>query len=439
MKPSTLESLRQVLCRLQTSRFIRNVAVVGGGIAAAQALTLAFTPFLTRLYGPEAFGVSAAFAAVMNIITPLATLGYANAIVIPESDTDAAAVARLSIFCGLILAPLSLLAVHFGRPWLAIWTGLEQAPYMLYFIPLSLLISALLSVANQAAIREGLFKAKARAYVESTLGTNLGKLGGGLIAPSGLLLIILTQVGSILNIVMQLVRVPRHGILKPSNWFGFAGVRDAAWVQRDFALYRMPQSIIRAVSMGLPVIALTAFFGPAAAGQYSLTLLLLGAPVMLLGDSVGDVFYPKITRAITDQRPDAKALIIKAIAALMVAGLMAFSVIVIFGNEILPWCFGAEWSRAGEYSQWVALWMIAMLAARPAVAAMPALKMQGVLLIYELVVTGVRIGALFIGFRIGNDLQSIAFFSLVNVAGYAALSVLVLLKAHRRSKDFVRL
>lgn len=61
-----------------------------GGIAAGQAIALAFMPFLTRLYGPESFGIAAAFAAIVNIITLVATMGYVNAIVMPESDEDAA-------------------------------------------------------------------------------------------------------------------------------------------------------------------------------------------------------------------------------------------------------------------------------------------------------------------------------------------------------------
>src|SRR5690606_19197068 len=130
---------------------------------------LAFAPFLTRLYGPEAFGALAAYMAVVNIITPVATLGFANAVVLPESEEDGLAVARLSILCCAIVAPLAFLFVHFAKPRLAIWTGLEATPAFLYLIPLSLLLGAFLSVTNQAAIRQGLFKPKARTYVESTL------------------------------------------------------------------------------------------------------------------------------------------------------------------------------------------------------------------------------------------------------------------------------
>ncbi|NRB41180.1 MAG: oligosaccharide flippase family protein, partial [Pseudomonadales bacterium] len=225
--------IRNTIERVLSSNFVRRVAMVGGGIAAAQVISLAFMPLLTRLYNPEAFGIAASFAAIASIITPLATMGYANAIVMPDNDNDAAAVARLSVLCGLIVAPVTLIAVHLGKPWLASWTGMQQTPNMLYLIPLSLLIGTFLSVANQSAIRGLLFKAKARAYVESTLLTNLTKLAGGFLAPTGLSLIVLTLGGQASNLILQILRVPRSGVLKPMKWFGLKGVRQAAISQKD--------------------------------------------------------------------------------------------------------------------------------------------------------------------------------------------------------------
>lgn len=411
--------------RLSSSRFARNVAAVATGIAAAQVISLVFMPFLTRLYGPEAFGALAAFTAVINIITPLATLGYANAIVMPETEEGASAVARLSLLCAAFIAPLALVFIFLFQSRLAVWTGLEAAPGFLYLIPVALLLGALLSVANQAAVREGLFKAKAGSYVASTFLTNIGKLTGGLLAPSGLLLIVFNPVGSALNYAMLLARVPRTGVFQVRRWFGLAGVRAAAREQRDFALYRMPHSIINAASLGLPVIVLTSLYGAAPAGQYSIAVLALGAPVTLLGQSVYEVFYPRITRAVQGERENSAALIGKTTAGLVLVSVLPFGAIALFGGWIFPFVFGEEWGRAGEFSQWVALWMAASLATRPAVAAIPVLGKQGALLVYEVLMTVARVAALYFGQRIGDDLTSIAVFAMVNVVGYAALLLLV--------------
>ena len=134
---------------------------VATGIAAAQIIAMIFMPFLTRLYGPEAFGTVAAFTAIINIITPLATLGYSNAIVMPEKEEDASAIIRLCLNCALVSIPVTLVFIFFLKEKLISLTVFEANPNLLYLIPISLFLGALVSIADQTAIREGLLKLKA--------------------------------------------------------------------------------------------------------------------------------------------------------------------------------------------------------------------------------------------------------------------------------------
>lgn len=422
-------SLRSRINSFRKKKFVRDVFAVATGVAAAQAISLAFMPFLTRLYGPEAFGALAAFTAIVNIITPLATLGYANAIVMPKTGEGANAVARLSLVSAAVVSPITLIAVYVFKFKLAKVTGLEHQPNLLYLIPISLLLIALLSVANQVATREGLFKAKSSSYAISTFIINIGKLGAGYISATGITLIVFLIISNLINYTILMARVPKVGAFNFRQWFGMSGIQKAALDNKDFAIYRMPQSVIRAVSMGLPVIMLTTLFGTSPAGQYSILLLILGAPVILLGDSVGEVFYPKITRAIVDQNGNTFSLINKAVLTLLSVAVIPFGFIVLFGKAFIPWLLGVEWQLAGQFSSWVALWMIAMLIVRPAVAAMPALKIQSFLLIYEIIVTIFRIGALYIGYLNDNEIMSIALFSLVNVVGYISLLIVILFRS----------
>jgi len=417
--------------RVRHSRFLRDVLSVGGGIAIAQAITLSFTPLLTRLFGPEAFGASAAYATLLSVVMPVATMGYSNAIVQSATDDAAAAVARLSILCAITLTLVSSVMVICLKPLLAGWLDLQEASWVLYFIPVSLITTAFLSVANEAAIREGLFKEKARAYVESTLATNIAKVAAGWAWPTGVALILLTLAGQAINAIMQLARVKRRGVLSPRNWCGVSGVTRAALVHRDFALYRMPQSVIRAISVGLPIVVLTKLFGASAAGQYSITVLLLSAPVMLLGDAVGEVFYPRITRAINEKAGGAYLLILRAMGLMLAAAAIPFGTVVLSGHILLPLVLGKEWKLAGEFAQWVALWMAVMLASRPALTAVPALKLQHVLLANEVLVTIGRVIALYLATRLGGAVFAIAAFVLVNVASYGVLIALVLRKSAR--------
>lgn len=421
-------SLRSRINYFSRSKFVRNVLAVATGVAAAQAISLAFMPFLTRLYGPEAFGALAAFTAIINIITPLATLGYANAIVMPKTDEEANAVARLSLVSAALVSPIVLISVYVFQLQLAKLTGLEHQPNLLYLIPISLLLLALLSVANQVAIREGLFKAKSSSYVASTFIMNLGKLGAGYISATGITLIIFLIISKLINYIILMARVPKVGAFNFRHWFGLNGIQKAALDNKDFPLYRLPQSMLNAASMGLPVILLTNFFSTSAAGQYAITTLLLGAPVMLLGNSVLEVFFPKITTIVRENPANAFRVLYKSTLLMSLIGLVPFGIITLWGDLILPWILGEAWGRAGEYSQWVALWMFSVLITRPAVASMPVLKLQGFLLVYEIIITVLRIGSISLGAALDGDLMAVALFSVINIIGYLSLLAFVLKK-----------
>ena len=58
------------------SKFFRNVILVASGTVGARAITMAFSSIITKLYGPEAFGLLGAFVAVLAIVMPIAALSY---------------------------------------------------------------------------------------------------------------------------------------------------------------------------------------------------------------------------------------------------------------------------------------------------------------------------------------------------------------------------
>ena len=428
-------SLRSHINYFSRSKFVRNVLAVATGVAAAQAISLAFMPFLTRLYGPEAFGALAAFTAIINIITPLATLGYANAIVMPKTDEEANAVARLSLVSAAIVSPIVLISIYVFQLQLAKLTGLEHQPNLLYLIPISLLLVALLSVANQVAIREGLFKAKSSSYVASTFIMNLGKLGAGYISATGITLIIFLIISKLINYIILMARVPKVGAFNFRHWFGLNGIQKAALDNKDFAIYRLPQSMLNAAAVGLPVILLTNYYGSSAAGYYSLTTLILGAPVLLLGQSVGEVFYPKITNAIRQQASNSLQLVIKATLALGGVAIIPFGTVILFGPDLFAFAFGEQWKTAGEYAQWIAPWLACVLATRGILAAFPILNLQSYLLVQEVFSIILRSLALIVGLKYyQSDLIAIALFSVVGIMlmlGLAIVGVKKLIKESR--------
>ncbi len=434
-KMSFPSAARLFLCRLRNSSLARNSALVAKGIFGGQIITLAFTPMLTRLYEPEAFGVFAAFIALLNLITPLSSLGYANAIVMARTQDAALAVARLSLLCGILVAFLTTTFVFMFNSQLLSWIGIGTAPGLLYLAPASLLVMALISIANQLAIREGLYKDRAAANIGSTMLMNIGKLSGGFLAPSGLMLIIVSLLGSSLYCLMLFKRLARQDALKAKRWWETSDIRAVAREYRQFAFYRMPLGVIVAASVGLPIILLTKLFGSESAGQYSIIAVVLSGPALLIGQSVSEAFLPEITRMLHKDRARAAGMVWRATMAMCAIAAPLFGIIVLGGSAVFPFVMGPEWGKAGEFSSWVAIDLAGALISRPAIASIPALNKQGHWLIIQIVITALLVSAFYLGAELGDDVMAIKIFSIFNFIGYLALTVWVLMSLSYRPRE----
>ncbi len=71
------------------SEFSRNVLTLMTGTTIAQAIPIAISPILTRIYTPEDFGVFALYMSVASLLSTLATGRYELAIMLPKKDEDA--------------------------------------------------------------------------------------------------------------------------------------------------------------------------------------------------------------------------------------------------------------------------------------------------------------------------------------------------------------
>src|SRR5699024_4694503 len=101
----------------------------------------------------------------------------------------------------------------------------------------------------------------------------------------------------------------------------------------------------------------------------------LSAPASLIGTSVGNVFYPKIAEAYNaGQNPI--PFLNKATLATFLVGVIPFSIIMIFGVWVFEFVFGGDWTVAGQYAQWMALWVLISLTARPLIATILVVRMQ---------------------------------------------------------------
>lgn len=416
------DSLTSRLQQLSRRPFVRNVLAVTTGTAAAQVATVIFAPIVARQYGPAAFGALGAFTAVLGVLSPVASLTYPIAMVLPKDDADARGIAKLSVLIALAVSGVLAIAFAAGGDMLARMLGLSTIRSYLMLLPLAVFLSALMQVAEQWRIRKKQFRTTARVAVLQSLILNGSKVGIGSFYPFASVLIVLTTLGNGLYALMLAVGM-RSTLVADSPETPRRSLPALARMHYDFPLYRAPQVCINAASQSLPVLMLASFFGPAAAGFYSLGRTVMSMPIRLIGKSVGDVFYPRFTEAAHKGQP-LGPLILKATGFLAAAGVAPFALVVAIGPWLFRLVFGENWAVAGDYARWLAIWLYFGFLNRPSVAAIATLGMQRFFLGFEVVSLILRGAVIWTAFHwFHSDVLAVAAFCIVGALLNAFLVV----------------
>lgn len=428
---------KKYISSISKSSLFSNVVLVASGTAAAQAISVIFAPFMTRLYGPQAYGLQGTFIAMVGMIGPVAALSYPIAIVLPKNIADARNLVKLSVIVSLIIAAIALMVFTLAGSTILTKMGAGEIASLGILIPIILLFSAWLQIIQQWLIRHKAFKVTARVAVVQSLVTNLAKTAGGFIYPTANMLILL-QTGGVALYAMLLGTAAQKNNYKyePDDQQQYESLKVLAHQYRDFPLYRTPQIFINSASQNLPVLMLASLFGPAAAGFYALARTVIGMPATLIAESVGTVFYPQIAEAHSQGKSCFKP-VVTATTALAIAGLIPFGIIIFFGPWLFKLVFGTQWALAGIYARWLALMYFFNFINRPAVSAIPVLGLQKGLLIYEIFSTGTKVLALYFGLVIyESDKIAVALFAVAGAIAYLILIVWIMYVARNIKLEF---
>lgn len=330
------------------SEFGRNVATLMTGTTVAQALPVAISPILTRLYSPEDFGVLALFVAITTIFGSIANARYELAIMLPHEDEEALNIAALGLLTAFALSIVLLLLVLVFNAEICGLLGNERIGPWLYLIPLSVFFTGLFNVLNYYNNRIKQYGDIARANVlKAIVMASVQLAAGGLKLGGGGL--VLGHAASSLFANAKLLRNVRARV-------DFKGVVHWASMSRlgrrylDFPKYSMPSVLANSLSLQVASILIPAYYSVSTLGFYSVVQRVLGMPMALIGSAVSQVFFQT---AVADRNRKGNALEVfdRTLFKLMSVSIPGG----IFFYFIAPWAFGivfgAKWEVAGEYAR----------------------------------------------------------------------------------------
>jgi len=320
------------------SASVRNVLKLAGGTAGSQVITVAAAPILTRLYGPESFGVLATFASILALLNVVSSLRYEMAIAVPEDDDEAIALVWLCFVLVAISTALTALGVALLGDQLVSWLDQPALKPLLWLLPVGVLLTGVYQPLSYWAIRRKQFGLLAQTkFRQSIFGvaTNLAA------APLGTIGLLLGQIVSQSAGFVAILRQSRAIFLR--------GPRTASAVllktlrrYSHFGVYSSPAGLINTIGNQVPNLIFASAFGAAQLGQLALAQRLLLLPAGLIGSSVGQVF---LSQAADRYRAGTlPALISKASRKLLAYGLVTAAGASVIVAPLMPAIFGVEWA-----------------------------------------------------------------------------------------------
>lgn len=391
--------------RFPQGGFFRSVAVLAGGTAVGQGIVILASPVLTRLYTPEDFGTLAVYAAILGVVVVTASLRYELAIPLPKEHSLAASILIGSLALTGAISLITAVAIWlFGHLILQLTNTPLLLPY-LWLIPISVLLTGSYQVFSHWASRNGQFTLIA--YTKSLQGGVLVsvQLLGGLFGwgPLGLIAGVISGVGAGLGVLIRR-RTP------VSVTSGSRGVLTALGQYRKFPLYNLWGALMNVAGLQAAPLLLASFFAPAVAGYYALTLRVLSLPVALVGQAVGQVFYPTVAKMIHD-RESSRSLVLKTATSLLTISLPVFLIVALLGPELFRFVFGPAWDDAGVYAQLLAPWLLLSFVSSPLSTFVLAKEKQQQAFLITLYETGLRIAAIVVGGVFSSSLLAVGLYS----------------------------
>jgi O-antigen/teichoic acid export membrane protein len=368
------------------SPYARNVALLSSGLVAAQAITVAATPLLTRVFSPAEIGEFSLFTAVATFLIGAATARYEQAIHLQESDGPARRLVRLSTALALGLSAVVGLAALAGAA-----AGLLPRLYLL--LPAAVLPAAVYNPLNYWCTRRGEYRRMAASRVlRAALGA-AGSIGFGLARLGSAGLVLGAVAGQVAATAVLGRSLAQRG--EPGEPFT-TGLGATARRYRDFALYSVPAFVTKTLGEQAPILLLAAIYDPVIVGYFALTHRMVRLPLIMIGTAIGDVYRQRVSEERLRQGSFG-SVYRRTLLLLAVASAGPFLALLLFAPAAFALLLGEPWRVAGHYAQVMAVMYFLQFLALPlnatfAVAERPREEMLSHLLILALAVAGFALG-----------------------------------------------
>ncbi len=332
------------------SEFSRNVLTLMTGTTIAQAIPIAISPILTRIYTPEDFGVLALFVAITSIFGSIANGRYELAIMLPKKNEDAINIVALGFIINLSLSlVLFLIVIVFHDNILNLFN--KEISLWLYLVPISVFLMGLFNLLNYFNNRKKFYKDLAKANVYKSIGMAIVQLSLGFFKAGAFGLIsgqIFSQIISNTKLFFNVKGLDLFRKIKK--------VKIIALGKRyiDFPLHNAPSTFADILTIQLPILLLPKLFDITIIGFFFFAKKIISIPSSLISRSVSQVLLQQLSYNNHHNKQNFP-IIKQTIKKMFFIALPITMILFTFGIPLFKFVFGNEWIISGDISRYLSL------------------------------------------------------------------------------------
>ena len=344
----------------------KHVFTLVKGTVLAQLISILSQPVLRRVFTPEDFGIYALYISVVSIFSVIATGRFEMTIVLPKCNEEAKKLFNLSIVISFIVSLLLFLVLLFtsnsivsnliNKNMVEVNSSIQLSwlKASIFLLPLGIFLLSIYNTLNYFFIRHEKYNVIANTKITNT-STNVGSsLGFGFLNFSFIGVILGYLIGSISGILFFIFYKRKYTEpVKLSSKGYWTLIKEYI----DFPTKSMLSGLLNMLATQLPILFIGSLFGVAIVGFYELIIRVLNIPITMIGKSVSQVFFQKISNDVKNEN-EIGSYVRSFSLKLFLFMLIPMTIIFFFGESLFSIAFGSAYKVSGELASYFALFFL---------------------------------------------------------------------------------
>ncbi|MDR0546716.1 MAG: oligosaccharide flippase family protein [Dysgonamonadaceae bacterium] len=338
--------------KICSSEFFKYSATLLSANAISQVISILAYPFITRIYGPNIFGIFSLFITICSILTLITTGKYELAMVLPKSDKQVKAIFQLTLLLNGFFFILLVGTVLVWRENIAAFFHRPELSDLLLLLPLFVLLSGFWWSLKYLLIRQKKYGNISIYNLTQSGVATVSKCIFGLQKATNILPLRMGLAGGqlfgLFTATLTSVILGRKMIREHCTHWNKADIKQVAKAYSNLPKYELPTELLNVFVGNLPVLLLSMYFGETEIGLFALALNIGISPVTLFSGSVFQVLFRRMSEHVQNRRPLKPDCI--RFCKFCLWGILPFFIIFTFAPEsFFVMLFGSKWLGLGFY------------------------------------------------------------------------------------------